>query len=76
MCVHTHISTHIQKCTHNDISIGPAFPFLKATEMEGGLSLCTSSLSFKYLFAYILLTFDISVAKETRKLKVYFKIIF
>ena len=76
VCVHTHTSIHTQKYTHNNISIGPTFPFLKATEMEGRLSLCTSSLSFKYLFAYILLTFDISVAKESGKLKIYFKIIF
>ena len=73
--VHACVFTHTQAYTHNGISIGPTFPFLKATEMEGRLSLCTSSLSFKYLFAYILLTFDISVAKESRKLKIYFKII-
>jgi len=73
--VHACVFTHTQAYTHNGISIGPTFPFLKATEMEGRLSLCTSSLSFKYLFAYILLTFDISVAKESGKLKIYFKII-
>ena len=38
VCPHTHRHTHTDIGTHNDISSGPVFPFLKAMEMEGGLS--------------------------------------
>ena len=79
--MYMHVCSHTHKHIHTEIPTQWHFywtciSFPESYGIGRETRLCTSSLSFKYLFAYILLTFDISVAKESRKLKIYFKIIF
>lgn len=78
VCPHTHRHTHTDICTHNDISAGPV-SFPESYQNGRGTELCTSSLSLgwaltiKYLFAYILLTFDICYKREQEFENVYQK---
>lgn len=77
--VRAHVYTHALS-THSDISAVPAFPFLKAMEMQGVLSLQTHSLCLDELCLVKslspLCSFLISVPRECKNLKINFKIIF